>query len=184
MSLASGTPHENAVAAFVAGQTGRPVEDRFAGGRQLGVLAGLCGQPVQRREDPIWAANFVLHDVGTGAIMSVPAHDDWDSPRRHLLIRPVIRPVDGEAAANAAQDGAFTDDGILHASGSRRPAGRGARAHGERRRSRVLIENGDLSAQGLGRVAPALLGNADPRRPLRVLRGRPRAHGELRCPPR
>jgi leucyl-tRNA synthetase len=52
------------------------------------------GQPV-----PIWVANYILADYGTGAIMSVPAHDERDfefATKYNLPIVPVIKPVSGE----------------------------------------------------------------------------------------
>ena len=44
---------------------------------------------------PIWVANYILLDYGTGAIMSVPAHDERDyefAKKYNLEIRPVILP--------------------------------------------------------------------------------------------
>jgi leucyl-tRNA synthetase len=51
---------------------------------------------------PIWVANYVLGEYGTGAVMGVPAHDerDFDFARNYQLpIVPVIRPPDGDAPA-------------------------------------------------------------------------------------
>ncbi len=120
-ALAAGTSQENAVSAFVAAQVARSVEDRFAeAAEKLGVFTGRHAiNPFSGERIPIWAANFVLQDVGTGAIMSVPAHDDRDfafAKKHGLAIRPVIRPAQGEALAAATLEGAFTEDGVLHAS--------------------------------------------------------------------
>ena len=54
--------------------------------------------PVNGEQIPIWIANFVLMGYGTGAIMSVPAHDqrDWEFARKYgIEIRQVIAPGDG-----------------------------------------------------------------------------------------
>ncbi|MBV9495303.1 MAG: leucine--tRNA ligase, partial [Acidobacteria bacterium] len=54
--------------------------------------------PFTNEEIPIWLGNFVLMQYGTGAIMSVPAHDERDfefAKQYGLQIRPVIRPKDG-----------------------------------------------------------------------------------------
>ena len=54
--------------------------------------------PVNGEAIPIWIANFVLMGYGTGAIMSVPAHDqrDWEFARKYgLEIRQVVAPADG-----------------------------------------------------------------------------------------
>jgi leucyl-tRNA synthetase len=115
--LAAGTPEESAVAAFVAGQTARSVEDRFAdGAEELGVFTGRFAiNPFSGARVPIWAANFVLTDVGTGALMCVPAHDERDfafATAYGLPIRSVVSPAGGGEA-----DAPFTDDGVLRGSG-------------------------------------------------------------------
>ena len=49
---------------------------------------------------PIWVANFVLGEYGTGAVMAVPAHDerDFEFARKYSLpMRVVIQPADAEA---------------------------------------------------------------------------------------
>jgi leucyl-tRNA synthetase len=54
--------------------------------------------PVNGERIPIWIANFVLMGSGTGAIMSVPAHDqrDWEFARKYgIEIRQVVEPMDG-----------------------------------------------------------------------------------------
>ncbi len=69
---------------------------------------------------PVWVANFVLMEYGTGAIMAVPAHDerDFEFCRKYgIAIRPVIRPVDGELADPQTITSAFVDDGIVENSG-------------------------------------------------------------------
>jgi leucyl-tRNA synthetase len=69
---------------------------------------------------PLWIANFVLGEYGTGAVMAVPAHDerDYEFARKYNLpIRVVIRPVDGEAADVPQMTEAVSNDGILVNSG-------------------------------------------------------------------
>ena len=65
---------------------------------------------------PIWLANFVLAEYGTGAIMAVPAHDTRDhdfATKYGLAIREVIPRPAGAGAA----DGCWTGEGTLVASG-------------------------------------------------------------------
>jgi leucyl-tRNA synthetase len=69
---------------------------------------------------PIWVANFVLGEYGTGAVMAVPAHDERDfefARKYNLPIRVVVRPADGEAATVDAMMAAVSNDGILVNSG-------------------------------------------------------------------
>lgn len=64
-----------------------------------GMATGLTAiHPLNGREVPIYIANFVLMDYGTGAVMAVPAHDQRDfefATKYGLDIIPVIKPADG-----------------------------------------------------------------------------------------
>jgi leucyl-tRNA synthetase len=84
-----------------------------------GMATGLHAvHPLTGRRVPIWVANFVLMGYGTGAVMSVPAHDqrDWEFARRYgLPIHEVIRPADGSLPD--LDTGAFTDHGLCINSG-------------------------------------------------------------------
>ena len=74
--------------------------------------------PVNGERLPIYAANFVLMEYGTGAIMSVPAHDqrDFDFAQKFgLPLKTVIRPVTGAPEADGGR--AFEEDGVLVDSG-------------------------------------------------------------------
>ena len=72
---------------------------------------------------PVYVANFVLMDYGTGAIFGCPAHDqrDLDFARKYNLpIKPVVLPVDPKlresALASIAKGEAYSDDGLLQES--------------------------------------------------------------------
>jgi leucyl-tRNA synthetase len=67
---------------------------------------------------PIWVANYILMDYGTGAIMSVPAHDerDFEFAKKYAIpIRQVIKPLQDEDAAK--QLPFISEDGVLVNSG-------------------------------------------------------------------
>ena len=69
--------------------------------------------PISGELVPVWVANFVLMGYGTGAVMSVPAHDvrDFDFANKYgLPIKQVITPADAEWDITSA---AFTEAGVL-----------------------------------------------------------------------
>ena len=85
-----------------------------------GVFTGsYCMNPANGDKVPVFLANFVLMDYGTGAVMAVPAHDQRDYEFAHkyeLPVRVVIQPP-GETLNAADLSEAFTDAGELTASG-------------------------------------------------------------------
>jgi len=71
---------------------------------------------IDGHELPIYVANFILMDYGTGAIFGCPAHDqrDLDFARKYdLPVLPVVIPADAEASTFAIEDEAYTGDGKL-----------------------------------------------------------------------
>lgn len=94
--------------------------DREPGGEKRGVYTGIeATNPANGEDVPVYVANFVMTDVGTGAIMAVPAHDERDHEfaREHdIPIRQVIEPV-GEDDEVDVQEEAYTEDGALVNSG-------------------------------------------------------------------
>jgi len=72
--------------------------------------------PFTRAQVPVWVANFILGEYGTGAVMAVPAHDqrDFEFARKYNLpIRVVVRPVDGETPNVDEMTEAVSNDGVL-----------------------------------------------------------------------
>lgn len=84
-----------------------------------GIATGLhVIHPLTGEALPVWVANFLLMDYGTGAVMAVPGHDqrDWDFARKYdLPVKAVIRNADGSEPDLSAQ--AMTDKGVLFNSG-------------------------------------------------------------------
>ena len=75
--------------------------------------------PYNGERVPIWVANYVLMDYGTGAIMSVPGHDERDfefATKYGIEIRRVIRPEDPAADGSEAMP-FISEDGVLVNSG-------------------------------------------------------------------
>ena len=88
-----------------------------------GIDTGLKAiNPFSSEELPVWIGNYVMMEYGTGAVMSVPAHDERDfefAKKFGLPIKTVIEPANGlEPAASAGgQNAAFTDYGGMVNSG-------------------------------------------------------------------
>ncbi len=96
-----------------------------------GINTGLFAiNPFSGEQMPVWAANYVLAEYGTGAVMSVPAHDERDfefAQKYSLPIRRVIERISHEQPAadrdpssedqSVAMKDAFTEYGILVNSG-------------------------------------------------------------------
>ena len=85
-----------------------------------GVFTGKYAiNPLTKEQIPIWVANFVLMEYGTGAIMSVPAHDqrDLDFARKYnLQVRVVIHPFDRTLHKETMSE-AYEEEGYLVNSG-------------------------------------------------------------------
>jgi len=83
-----------------------------------GVDSGLtCKHPISGKNVPIWIANFVLMGYGTGAVMSVPSHDQRDyefAKKYNIPMQEVISPIDG--LLDTSKD-AFVEKGTLINSG-------------------------------------------------------------------
>ena len=77
--------------------------------------------PITGESVPVWVANFVLMSYGSGAVMSVPAHDDrdWEFAKKYQLdIKQVITsPNDTVANEINIEEGAYTEKGVLMNSG-------------------------------------------------------------------
>ena len=70
--------------------------------------------PVSKEKIPIWVANFVLSDYGSGALMGVPGHDQRDFEFATKYSLPILRVISSE---NEDSDQASTDKGKLINSG-------------------------------------------------------------------
>jgi len=110
-----------AVAAFIEDcQQSGTSEAVLATQEKRGVDTGLLAvHPISGESVPIWAANFVLMEYGSGAVMSVPAHDqrDYEFAQQHgIAIKQVIFPATDAQQADLEQQ-AFTEKGVLQHSG-------------------------------------------------------------------
>ncbi|MBI5017306.1 MAG: leucine--tRNA ligase [Deltaproteobacteria bacterium] len=115
--LVAGTPREAEVLGFVDrvkrdDKIKRSSEDY----EKEGVFTGAwCVHPLTGEKVPIYAANFVLMEYGTGAVMAVPAHDqrDFEFARKYgIPVKVVIQP-EGAALDGDSITEAYVDEGRL-----------------------------------------------------------------------
>ncbi|MDQ6894803.1 MAG: leucine--tRNA ligase [Acidobacteriota bacterium] len=96
------------------------LEREAEGAEKEGIDTGVFAlNPATGEKIPVWLANFVLPDYGTGAIMGVPAHDqrDFEFARKYRIpIRPVFRTDAGEPNPDAMTEAA-PHGGVLYRSG-------------------------------------------------------------------
>jgi len=96
-------------------KTTKVAEAEMATMEKKGMDTGFkAAHPITGEEVPVYAANFVLADYGSGAVMSVPAHDQRDyefAEKYNLPIKQVIFPANDEVCD--IDKAAFTEKGVL-----------------------------------------------------------------------
>src|SRR4051812_18059791 len=80
-------------------------EERAAAEEKTGIFTGFFAtNPVNEARIPIWVADYVLMDYGTGAIMAVPAHDERDGAFAERFDLPIVEVIDENGKlVNSAQ---------------------------------------------------------------------------------
>jgi len=119
--LIAGKPQEKEVLAFVekVAKTSK-IERTDESGVKEGVFTGAYAvNPVNGRKIPVWSANFVLAEYGTGCVMAVPAHDqrDFEFAKKYGLDISVVIQPEGEPLDPAAMEAAYVDAGVMVSSG-------------------------------------------------------------------
>ncbi len=110
------------VAAFIEECTSMSVaEADLAQAPKKGMATGESViHPITGEDIPVWIANFVLMDYGSGAVMAVPGHDqrDWEfATQYNLPIKPVIKPMTDDAKYDLSQQAWCEKTGITINSG-------------------------------------------------------------------
>jgi leucyl-tRNA synthetase len=141
LEFARAAGREREVAAFVDKVKKQPREERAAGKEGV-FIGGYCENPMTRARMPIYAANFVLMEYGTGAVMAVPAHDqrDFEFARRYDLPMIVVIEPEGTTLDSARMSEAYEGPGRMVRSGSfdGLPSEEGKRAVAEHLKTRGL----------------------------------------------
>ncbi|MCS6965840.1 MAG: leucine--tRNA ligase, partial [Candidatus Kapabacteria bacterium] len=109
------TPEQRPLVAEYQQRVARQLEsERLQERPKTGVFTGSYAiHPATGTQLPIWIADYVVLQYGTGAIMAVPGHDERDHAFAHafgLLIRQVVKPADGSPWN--ITEAAFIDDGV------------------------------------------------------------------------
>jgi leucyl-tRNA synthetase len=115
MRLAKGTEHEHEVHEYVNVALNETNQERGNAERpKTGVALGrTVTNPVSGEQIPMYVADYVLMEYGTGAIMAVPAHDERDYAFARVFDLPIRRVIapSGEDAVDDVLP--FTGDGVL-----------------------------------------------------------------------
>jgi len=127
--LVAGTPAEAAVREYVDRAARESAEERGAEDREkTGVPLGRgVVNPVNGERIPMFVADYVLMEYGTGAIMAVPAHDERDYEFAKAFDLPVRRVIEGEDPDAARDDRGLPYPGDGPMTGSGRFDGKGNR---------------------------------------------------------
>ena len=106
------SPNGEEIAAYVRHSLAKRGEERASAEEKTGIFTGFFAtNPATEARIPVWIADYVLMDYGTGAIMAVPAHDQRDfefAQRFDLPVRPVVVPGDAE---EEPPDGVYVEHG-------------------------------------------------------------------------
>ena len=107
LRLAEGTEHERAVREYVNHALTESNEERGAADKpKTGVPLGrTVTNPVNGEQIPMYVADYVLMEYGTGAIMAVPGHDERDHAFARAQGLPIRRVIDGPPAEGGDEQG-------------------------------------------------------------------------------
>ncbi|MGB6874644.1 MAG: leucine--tRNA ligase [Candidatus Acidiferrales bacterium] len=129
------SPHHPSLTELIAGRPGgRAMEERLESMRKVNLKAAdlavaekvgfftgrFALNPFSGERVPVWVANFVLAEYGTGAVMCVPAHDQRDfefAEKYHLPLKVVVQPPSGPTLRADQMEHAYTEYGRSFDSG-------------------------------------------------------------------
>lgn len=146
--LSKGTGQEQAVNEFVERISLQERSSKAVEGYEKeGVFTGrYCINPLNGNKIPVYTANFILMEYGTGAVMSVPAHDqrDFDFARKYNLeIKVVVQPKNKELNPDEMTE-AYAGNGIMVNSGA---------FDGMKNKKAIVAITDSLNEKGIGKKA-------------------------------
>ena len=107
------SPDATGLRDYVRHAGAKPAEERAAAEEKTGVFTGFSAiNPVNDAQIPIWVADYVLMDYGTGAIMAVPAHDERDEAFATTFDLPIVQVIgeDGKLVNSGRFNGMPADE--------------------------------------------------------------------------
>jgi len=105
---------KSAVEAYVLQSSRKSEVDRKAAQDKTGVFSGSYAiNPLNQEKIPVWIADYVLMDYGTGAIMAVPGHDQRDFEFAKKFSLPIKQVLHSENADDNKMEKAFEGEGTL-----------------------------------------------------------------------
>lgn len=106
---------KNAVLDYIESTAKKSEVDRKANTEKTGIFTGgFAINPLNKKEIPIWIADYVMMDYGTGAIMAVPGHDERDFEFAQKFKLPIIRVLESETDLPFTGDGKLCNSDILN----------------------------------------------------------------------
>ncbi len=103
------------VADYIEASAKKSEVDRKANTEKTGVFTGgFAVNPVTGKDIPVWIADYVMMDYGTGAIMAVPGHDERDFEFATQFKIPVVRVLESETELPFTGEGQLTNSDFLN----------------------------------------------------------------------
>ena len=106
---------KEAVAEYLDRSSRKSELERKANTEKTGVFTGgYVLHPFNDKKIPVWVADYVLMDYGTGAIMAVPGHDERDFEFAKKFDLPIERVLNSETELPFVGDGQLVNSGFLN----------------------------------------------------------------------
>ena len=115
VKLITSPEQKTAVTSYIQAAAKKSEVDRKANTEKTGIFTGgFAINPLNQKEIPVWIADYVMMDYGTGAIMAVPGHDERDFEFAQKFELPILRVLESETELPFTGDGKLCNSGILN----------------------------------------------------------------------
>lgn len=115
ISTTQATPQTSSVMNYIESTSKKSEVDRKATTEKSGVFTGgYAINPLTQKEIPIWIADYVMMDYGSGAIMAVPGHDERDFEFAQKFNLPILRVLQSEGELPFTGEGQLINSDFLN----------------------------------------------------------------------